>query len=298
MPIESWPESSGGDMVARKSGLGRGLDALLPTDEGGRGFSAIPIDQVAPNPQQPRGRFDEEALESMAASIREVGVLQPIVVRPADGSGSYQLIAGERRWRASKMAGLDEIPAIVRDGDDVSGLTEALVENLQREDLTPLEEAAAYQQLLEDFGLSHEEIALRVGKSRSAVTNTLRLLKLPAAVQALLESGALSAGHCRPLLGLEDVRYVEHIAARAAEEGWPVRRIEEAARTRSEVGGAGPAQRRRKERPAEILALEERLGDHLGSSVRIDYGTRGGRLTVRFGSLDELERIYRTLLGG
>jgi ParB family chromosome partitioning protein len=233
----------------------------------------------------------------LAASIREVGVLQPVVVRPANHEGVYQLIAGERRWRASRMAGLEEIPAIVREGDDVSGLTEALVENLQREDLTPLEEAAAYQQLLEDFGLTHEEVAVRVGRSRSSVTNAIRLLKLPASVQALLDVGALTAGHCRPLLGLDDVRYVEHIAARAAEEGWSVRRMEDAARARAEAATAPPVKRARKQRPAEILALEEKLGERLGSAVRIDYGTRGGRLTVKFGSLDELERIYRSLLG-
>jgi ParB family chromosome partitioning protein len=195
------------------------------------------------------------------------------------------------------MAGIVELPAIVRDGDDVSGLTEALVENLQREDLTPLEEAGAYQQLLEDFGLTHEEVAVRVGKSRSAVTNSVRLLKLPASVQALLDAGALTPGHCRPLLSVDDVRYVEHIAARAAEEGWSVRRMEDAARARTESSPAAPARRSRRSRPAEILELEEKLGEHLGSKVRIDYGSRGGRLTVRFGSLDELERIYRALLG-
>lgn len=284
-------------MVARKAGLGRGLEALLPSEAGGGGLSMIPIDQIVPNPEQPRARLEDETLEALASSIREVGVLQPILVRPADGAGEYRLIAGERRWRASRLAGLEEIPAIVRQGDDMSGLSEALVENLQREDLTPLEEAAAYQQLLEDFGLTHEDIAIRVGKSRSAITNTLRLLKLPAAVQALLDSGELTAGHCRPLLALDDVRYVEHIAARAAEEGWSVRRVEEAARARSEEGGGRSRSSAREERPAEILALEERLGDHLGTSVRIDYGTRGGKLTVRFGSLDELERIYRTLIG-
>jgi ParB family chromosome partitioning protein len=281
-------------MAARKSGLGRGLDALLPAEQGESGFAVIPIDDITANPQQPRSRFEEEPLEGLAESIRQVGVLQPIVVREGDGPGSYRLVAGERRWRAARLVGLTEIPAIIRHGDDESGLTEALVENLQREDLTPLEEAAAYRQLMEDFGMTHEAIAQRVGKSRSAVSNTLRLLALPAAIQRLLESGELSAGHCRPLLGLEDTRYAEHVAKRAADEGWPVRRVEEAVRVRS--GQPPPVRKARRERPAEIIALEERLADRLGSTVRIDYGRRGGgRLTIRFGNLDELERIYRSL---
>lgn len=281
-------------MAARKSGLGRGLDALLPAEAGESGFAIIGIDDIAANPQQPRSHFDEEPLEGLAESIRQVGVLQPIVVREGDRPGTYRLVAGERRWRAARLVGLTEIPAIIRQGDDVSGLTEALVENLQREDLTPLEEAAAYRQLMEDFGMTHEAIAQRVGRSRSAVSNTLRLLQLPAVIQALLESGELSAGHCRPLLGLEDTRYAEHIAQRAADEGWPVRRVEDAVRSRLERPATGG--RARKERPAEIIALEERLADRLGSEVRIDYGRRGGgRLTIRFGSLDELERIYRSL---
>jgi ParB family chromosome partitioning protein len=284
-------------MAARKSGLGKGLEALLPTGEGGQGFALLPVGAIGPNPQQPRARFDDDALEGLAASIREVGVLQPIVVHQV-GSSEYQLVAGERRLRAAEMAGLTEIPAIVRDGDDIAGFTEALIENLQREDLTPLEEAAAYRQLMEDFGLTHEEVAVRVGKSRSSVSNMLRLLQLPAVIQGLLEAGELTAGHARALLGVEDVRYAEHIARRAAEEGWSVRRVEEAARARA---GEDPQPRTRRsknvERPAEILALEERLTERLGSTVRIDYGNRGGKIVVRFGDLDDLERIYRALSG-
>jgi ParB family chromosome partitioning protein len=283
-------------MAARKTGLGRGLEALLPTGESGQGFSMIPLDAICPNPQQPRARFDDEALEGLAASIREVGVLQPIVVRQT-AAGEYTLVAGERRWRAAEIVGLDEIPAIIREGDDVSGFTEALIENLQREDLTPLEEAAAYRQLMEDFGLTHEEVALRVGKSRSAISNVLRLLQLPAVIQGLLEAGELTAGHARALLGIEDARYAEHIARRAAEEGWSVRRVEEAVRARSGGDTAKRASKKRTERPAEILALEERLTDRLGTMVRIDYGARGGRIVIRFGSLDDLERVYRSLLG-
>jgi ParB family chromosome partitioning protein len=254
------------------------------------------LNTIGVNPQQPRSRFDDEALENLAASIREVGVLQPIVVRQV-GTGEYQLVAGERRWRAAQMAGLEEIPAIIRDGDDVSGLTEALIENVQREDLTSLEEAAAYRQLLEDFGLTHEEVAIRVGKSRSAISNTLRLLQLPAVIQGLLEAGELTAGHARALLGIDDARYAEHIARRAAEEGWSVRRVEESVRAR--IGGETKPSKPSKSasRPAEILALEERLTERLGSTVRIDYGSKGGKIVIRFGSLDDLERVYRSLAG-
>lgn len=283
-------------MAARKSGLGRGLEALLPTGAGEQGYSLIPLEAIVPNPHQPRARFDDEALESLAASIREVGVLQPVVVSRV-GEGQYQLVAGERRWRAAQMVGLKEIPSVVREGDDVSGLTEALVENLQREDLTPLEEAGAYRQLLEDFGLTQEEVALRVGKARSSISNTLRLLQLPAVIQGLLEAGELTAGHARPLLGINDARYAEHIARRAAEEGWSVRRVEEAVRARIGDKSQPATPKPKAERPAEILALEERLTDHLGSTVRIDYGARGGKIVVRFGSLDDLERLYRSLLG-
>ena len=283
-------------MAARKTGLGRGLEALIPAERPESGFTTVALTAIDPNPQQPREHIDTEALEGLAASIKELGVLQPIVVRPAEDE-RYVLVAGERRWRAAGIAGLSEIPAVIRGGDDEASLTEALVENVVREDLTPLEEAAAYRQLLEDFGLTHEEIGSRVGKSRSAITNTLRLLLLPAPVQALLASGELTADHCRPLVGLDDEAYAEHIARRAADEGWSVRRMEEAVRARQ--GSEEPvAAVSRKERPAEILALEEQLGERLGSPVKIDYGKRGrGKLIVRFSSIDDLERIYRSLSG-
>jgi ParB family chromosome partitioning protein len=285
-------------MAARKAGLGRGLEALIPAERPEHGFTMVALGAIDPSPQQPRARFDDEALEGLAASIREVGVLQPVVVRPSE-DGRYLLVAGERRWRAARIAGLTEIPAVIRAGDDAASLTEAVIENVQREDLTPLEEAAAYRQLLEDFGLTHEQIGERVGKSRSAITNTLRLLLLPPPIQAMLASRALTAGHCRPLVGLDDTAYAEHIARRAADEGWPVRRVEDAVRARAGDTDATPgAKRDRRPRPPEILALEERLGDRLGSPVRIDYGRRGGgRLVVRFSSVDELERIYRSLSG-
>jgi len=283
-------------MAVRKTGLGRGLEALIPAETAAQGYSTIPLDAIVPNPKQPRQAMSPEALQGLAASIREVGVLQPVVVRHGAEAGAFVLVAGERRWRAARLAGLKEIPAVVREGDDVSGLAEALVENLQREDLRPLEEAAAYRQLLEDFGLTHEEVGARVGRSRPTISNTLRLLQLPASIQGMLARGELSAGHCRALLSLDDSRYAEHIARRAAEEGWPVRRLEEAVRARETA--PAPAPRVRRERPAEILALEERLAARLGTSVAIEYGKRGGgRLTLRFGSLEELERIYRSLLG-
>jgi len=277
---------------ARKAGLGRGLDALIPTDRPVAGFAEIPVEAIRPNPRQPRRSFDDEGLEELAASITAVGVLQPIVVRDA-GDGTYELVAGERRLRAAGLAGLASIPAVIRgEHDDETSLTQALIENLQREDLSPLEEAAAYRQLLEDFGLTHEEIAGRVGKSRSAVTNTLRLLQLPGPIQALLEEGAISAGHARALLGLGDAGAAVHVARRAAAEGWSVRQTEEAVRRHR-----GEARRRRPAattpRPAAIIELEERLAEYLETRVAIDYTGKGGKMVVRFSSLDDLERIYR-----
>jgi ParB family chromosome partitioning protein len=284
--------------AARKSGLGRGLDALLSTtDRPTEGFALIPVDEVLPNPRQPRELFDEEALEALAASIREVGVLQPIVVSPPDDEGQYILVAGERRLRAARAAGLTEIPAVIRQSDDIGRLAEALVENVQREDLGPLEEAAAYRSLMEDFAMSHEQVAGRVGKSRSTITNTVRLLNLPGAIQGLLAEGSLSAGAARALLGTPDTAFAVRIANRAAEEGWSVRQVEDAVRDHEADDGDGDSQAKR-ERPAEIIALEERLSDRLGSPVKIQYGSRGGgRLVIRFGSVDDLERIYRVLGG-
>jgi ParB family chromosome partitioning protein len=280
-------------MAARKGGLGRGLDSLLPVERPQAGFSHLPIESIEPNPQQPRTHFGEEALASLADSIREVGVLQPIVVRPV-GDG-YVLIAGERRCRAAKIAGLNEIPAIVQAGevDEIASLAEALIENVQREDLSPLEEAAGYQQLLEDFGLTHDTVAQRVGKSRSSITNTLRLLQLPAAIQGMLERGELAAGHARALLALEDRAYAVHIAERVVGEGWSVRQVEEAVKTRRNDRTRAP--RAPAVRPAAIIELEDRLGERLGTAVKIDHGKRGGKVAIRYSSLDDLERIYKLL---
>lgn len=280
-------------MAARKGGLGRGLDALIPQDHPVDGYGQIPVGLIETNPNQPRQGFDDELLRELAASIAAVGLLQPIVVRSV-GDG-YVLVAGERRLRAVKDLGWDEVPAVIREAtDDATNLTEALVENLQREDLSPLEEAAAFAELLEEYGMTHEQVAERVAKSRSAVTNTVRLLQLPTDIQAMLADGSLSAGHARALLGGEDESYAIHIAQRAVAEGWSVRRVEEAMRLRSTQtsggrSGSGSV------RPAEIIELEDRLQDRLGTKVRIDYRGKGGKITIRYSSPDDLERIYRHL---
>ncbi len=284
-------------MAARKGGLGRGLDALIPVDHPSVGFAEIEISEVVPNPQQPRSRFNEELLAELAASIREVGVLQPVVVRPGNREGAYVLVAGERRLRAAELAGLSVIPAVIRASEsDERDLTEALIENVQRKDLSPLEEAAAYRNLLEDFGMTHEGVAARVGKSRSAVTNTLRLLQLPPHIQGMLEREELSAGHARALLALDDEAYAVHIAERVVSEGLSVRQTEEAVRERSHrkepVPKPMPVMR-----PAAIIELEERLAERLETDVKIKTSGDGGRLTIRYGSLADLERIYRQLFG-
>jgi ParB family chromosome partitioning protein len=280
-------------MAARKSGLGRGLDALIPQDHPTEGYGRIPVDAVDPNPNQPRSEFDAVAIDELAASIAAVGLLQPVVVRAADDR--YVLVAGERRLRAVKQLGWDDVTAVIRDDtDEATNLTEALVENLQREDLTPLEEAAAYQELLEEYGMTHEQVADKVGKSRSAVSNTLRLLQLPVEIQAILAGGGINAGHARALLGSEDEAYALHIAERAASEGWSVRRVEEAIRLRS-TQSARSRSAAPPVRPAAIIELEDRLQDRLGTKVRIDYRGKGGKITIKYSSPDDLERIYRHL---
>ncbi|HEY9562960.1 MAG TPA: ParB/RepB/Spo0J family partition protein, partial [Nocardioides sp.] len=224
----------------RKSGLGRGLSSLIPAEyseegvgEGMRGALEVPIAAVRPNPRQPRAHFDEESLAGLTASIAEIGVLQPVLVREV-GEGEYELIAGERRWRASKRAGLQTIPVVVREADtDASLLEQALVENLHRADLNAMEEAAAYQQLVEDFGLTQDAVAKRVGKSRAAISNTLRLFQLPPAIQGLVAEGQLTAGHARALLGTPDRAYQGALAQRIVREGLSVRETEEAVRLRS-----------------------------------------------------------------
>lgn len=272
--------------------MGRGLESLIPTGNQDQEFRRLRVEDIIPNPHQPRVNFDENSLEELTASVGEVGVLQPVVVRALD-DGRYALIAGERRWRAAKRVGLSEIPAMVRSADDQASLTQALIENVQRQDLSPLEEAAAYQELLEEHGMTHEQVAAAVGKSRPAVTNTLRLLQLPAAIQGMVERGELSAGHARALLGIEDTAYAEHVAVRAAAEGWTVRQVEEAARARQATSTTPGRSRVTEVRPVEIVELEQRLRDQLGSKVDIRYRNQKGKVEIAFGSLEDLERIYR-----
>lgn len=284
----------------RRSGLGKGLSSLIPADvEQDAGiFREIDVDQVRPNRYQPRAHFDEENLAGLTASISEVGVIQPIVVREEDDG--YELIAGERRWRAAKRAGLPVIPAIVRISDDLASLETAVVENLHRQDLNALEEAAAYQQLSEDFGLTQEQVAARVGRSRSAVANTVRLLQLPATVQRLLIEGQLSAGHARALLGLDDRAGQEALATRIIAEQLTVREVEALLRENaSEDSPVGAPRRSTESSPsvadAGVLELEELLAARLDTRVHVQLGKGPGKLVIDFADLDDLERIYRVI---
>lgn len=290
--------------MGRKGGLGRGLSALIPAevkhDEPAE-MRHLPVGAIRPNPHQPREEFDEEALDELTASIREMGVLQPVLARPVDDE-QFELIAGERRWRAAKRAGLATIPAVVRTVDDRTSLAEAVVENLQRQDLNPLETAAAYQELMEEFGLTHDQVAERVGKSRSAVTNSLRLFQLPPSVQRLVAEGRVSAGHARALLGTPDRAFQESLARRAATEGLSVRAVEEAVRDRGgEPGEDGETGRRRPDRPPlrppGLLELEQLLSKHLDTRVKVDMGGKKGKMVVEFADLEDLERLYRTMTG-
>ena len=297
--------------MGRRSGLGRGLGALIPTDITGSEGSAlreVPVESIAPNPHQPRAYFDEEALASLTASVAELGVLQPILVREV-GEDRFELIAGERRWRAAKRAGLPSIPVVVRTVDEVLSLEQALVENLHREDLNPLEEAAAYQQLMEDFSLTQEQVAQKVGKSRSAVANTLRLFQLPPSIQRLVAENQLAAGHARALLGTPDRAFQEELARRIVARGLSVREAEEAVRAHNEAhdqpeadGPSDPASppASRRLRPPGLLELEELLADHLDTRVKVAMaGSNGkGKMVVEFAGLEDLERIYRAMTEG
>ncbi len=279
----------------------------------GAGLRDLPIGSVQPNPHQPRQVFDEETLEGLTDSVRELGVLQPVLVR-ASGDG-YELIAGERRWRAAKRAGLPTIPAIVRAADDESSLEQALVENLHRQDLNALEEAAAYQQLIEDFGLTQDQVAKRVGKSRSAVTNHLRLFQLPPAVQKLVGEGLVSAGHAKALLGHPDRSYQELLARRVVAESLSVRELERLVKERLDLeaglgtgtddepavadqpdGPAEPDDGDRRLRPPGLLELEELLASRLDTRVSIAMTAKRGKVTIEFANLEDLERIYRVII--
>jgi len=289
-------------MTQVKGGLGRGLSALLPPearDPGGPELRELAITEIRPNPRQPRGEFDTAALGELAASIRSVGLLQPIVVRRA--AEGFELVAGERRWRASQLAGLTAIPAIIRDTGDDAMLRDALIENLQREDLNPLEEAAAFRQLVDDFGATHEEIAERVGKSRAAVTNSLRLLGLAPEVQQRITAGSLSAAHGRAIAALVDHGAQARAATRVTAESLSVRATEEMVRTMAGTGEAllrDRAVARRAaslDRPAGILEAEMLLSDILSTRVVVESGRRKGRIVIDYADFEDLDRIVRII---
>jgi len=316
--------------MARRSGLGKGLSALIPSEAVGETDSllrVVPISHIRPNVFQPRSHFDEESMASLAASIKAVGLLQPVLVRELhDEAETYELIAGERRWRAARRAGLQTIPVLVQVADDVASLEQALVENLHRVDLNALEEAAAYQQLIDEFGLTHEQVATRMGKGRATVTNTLRLLQLPAGAQRALAERTISAGHARALLGTPDRALQEKLVDRIVDEGLTVRAVEdmvrsggaelrvvpsepepepdpEEAEAPAAATAAAPAEtatRRvsaRKLPEPGVLELEELLSTYLNTRVKVDIQNRRGRLVVEFATLEDLERIYRAMVG-
>jgi len=291
-------------MSTRKGGLGRGLDSLIPSTplpkiENNSGVvvadsAEVDINAIAPNPKQPRTVFDEDALNELAASIKEVGVMQPPVVR-AIGGGRFELIMGERRLRASKLAGLKTIPVIIRNTADNELLREALVENIQRSQLNPLEEGAAYQNLLNDFGYTHDQLATKVGKSRSAVTNTLRLLNLPASVQRRIAAGVLTAGHARALLSLTDENEIEKLANKIVAEGLSVRAVEElvALGVKSEK----PRKTTQSSTPSPHLKeASAALGDFLDTRVTVELGREKGKITIEFADLEDLARIKEAII--
>lgn len=285
------PSAGAGLLDAELQWTGGAGDDLVPVP--GARFAEIPVESIRPNPRQPRTVFDDSDLEELVGSIREIGVLQPIVVRPVPGeNGSYELIMGERRWRATQAAGMSAIPAIVRETDDADLLRDALLENLHRSALNPLEEAAAYRQLLDDFGCTHEELAERISRSRPQISNTLRLLRLPPLVQRRVAAGVLSAGHARALLGLTDGGEIERLAQRIVAEGLSVRATEEIVA----MGGLDQERRQARtpragQRSAAIDELATRLSDRFETRVKVDLGRNKGRLTVEFASVEDLNRI-------
>ena len=278
----------------RRGGLGRGLSSLIPgaTEEGG--LLEVPVSAIGANPRQPRSDFPEESLAALARSIREVGVLQPVVVRRRDGG--YELVAGERRVRAARLAGLATIPAIIRESDDTESLRTALIENIHREDLAPLELAAAFQELLDELHVTQEEVAERLGYSRAHVANTVRLLSLPGEVQRLLAEGKLQAGHARALLALPDDDAKRDVALRIAAEGLSVRQVEELVRNYEEQPGRSRRPRLRALDPA-ITEVEEILSEQLATRVQVVPGKRRGKIVVEFGSREDLERIVSEIIG-
>jgi ParB family chromosome partitioning protein len=315
-------------MPQPKRGLGKGLGALIPTapvaaagpfadqpGDGGRGgqeisasgavpiagayFAEVPVGSITPNPRQPRQIFDQDLLAELADSIRLVGLLQPVVVRKV-GPESYEIVMGERRWRACQLAELDVVPAIVRETSDTDLLRDALIENLHREQLNPLEEAAAYQQLLDDFSATHDELARRIGRSRPHISNTIRLLNLPAPVQKRVAAGVLSAGHARALLAVADPAQQERLAHRIVAEGLSVRAVEEIV-AMSAADAQAPASRKRVGKAPVAPALKDladKLSDVFDTRVKVELGQRKGKIVVEFASLDDLERIVRSMSPG
>ncbi len=300
--------------MSRVSGLGRGLSSLIPVDDSGDPPSSLQnlmISSIEANRYQPRRVFEEEAIASLAESIATIGVLQPILVRRKE-EGIYELIAGERRLRAAKRAGLDRIPAVVQEANDQESLERAIVENLHRSDLNPLEEAGAYKQLIDDFGLTHDEVARRVGKSRVAITNTLRMLQLPTSIQRLVGAGELSAGHARAILGVPDRKLQEELAEEVIRAEMSVRQIEERVRLFREGSDDSvtvKAKSNAKLKPQEVrvkspgvLELENLLQEHLDTEVVVSVGhtstagIQGGKIQISFGSIEDLERIFRIML--
>jgi ParB family chromosome partitioning protein len=313
-------------VAQQRRGLGRGLGALIPESplladgDAGRGqnpvagmasagpaespsaedfgahYKEIPVSAITPNPRQPRRTFDEDTLEELAESIRQVGLLQPVVVRAA-GPGRYELIMGERRWRASQRAGLTEIGAIVKQTQDNELLRDALIENMHRQQLDPLEEAAAYQQLLDDFGATHEELARKIGRSRPHISNTLRLLNLPPAVQKRVAAGVLSAGHARALLSLENTEAQERLATRIVAEGLSVRAVEEIVAVGSDDSPSRRSVRTAAKPPTApgLRHLADRLSDLFETRVKVELGQRKGKIVVEFATIDDLERIVKAM---
>ena len=287
-------------MMAKRGGLGTNLDALIPTSltVGGNEVAQqneVSVDSISPNPKQPRTVFNEEAMAELVASIKEIGILQPPVVRQTS-PGRYELIMGERRFRAAKLAGLRSIPVIIRQTPDNELLREALIENIHRSQLNPLEEAAAYTQLLQDFNCTHDELAQKLGRSRPLISNTMRLLNLPASVQSRVASGIISAGHARALLGLSNEAEIDRLAKRIVAEGLSVRAVEEiiaatspkaASKTKKKSGGTSP----------EVNEIAERLGDHLDTRVKIKGGKTKGEISIEFSGYADLARIVKKIEG-
>jgi ParB family chromosome partitioning protein len=292
-------------MMSKRGGLGRGLSALIPgapeAGDASSGLMEVPVNAVGPNPKQPRTRFDDDTIAALAASIREVGILQPLVVRRA-GDGRYELIAGERRLRAAKAAGLASVPIVLRDSEDADLLREALIENIHREDLNPIEQAEAFRALLDELGLKQEELADRVGVSRSHIANTIRLLALPLDVQQLLADDKITAGHARAVLSLGDKDAMSSLAIRIAAEDLSVRQTEDVVRRFVEA----PEQAAEKKRVAESITeqpdsnlaeVEEILSEQLATRVSIQMGAKRGKVVIDFGSPDDLERIVSEIIG-